>query len=294
MNEAPAPHVELAGLDDLWFQVGGTLCNYTCRHCFISCSPRNDRHGFLSLEAVKGWLDQSVPLGVKEYYYTGGEPFLNCELPDILAETLRYGPASVLTNASVLRPQWLERLAEAEAASPYSLEFRVSLDGWSAETNDPIRGAGTFARTLRGLEQLLSHGFLPIVTAARTWPPEKEAEAVDRFVSMLRERGYSRPRLKLLPTLLLGAEEQRTRGYAALERVEPWMLEGFDRSTLLCDHSRLVSDRGVHVCPILLEAPDALLGQSLVEAARPFALRHGACFTCHQHGAICANPTGRG
>jgi hypothetical protein len=111
---------------------------------------------------------------------------------------------------------------------------------------------------------------------------------------MLRAHGYSRPRLKLLPTLLLGAEAQRTRGYGALERVEPWMLEGFDRSTLLCDHSRLVSDRGVHVCPILLEAPDGLLGQTLSEAARPIALSHGACFTCYQHGSICANPSGRG
>jgi hypothetical protein len=67
------------------------------------------------------------------------------------------------------------------------------------------------------------------------------------------------------------------------------MLEGFDQANLVCNRSRIVTDRGVHVCPILIEQPDSLLGQTLKEATRPFALRHGACFTCYQYGAICSN-----
>ena len=47
-----APPVALQHLDQLWFQVGGTLCNLTCRHCFISCSPHNHDFGFLSLEDI--------------------------------------------------------------------------------------------------------------------------------------------------------------------------------------------------------------------------------------------------
>ncbi len=34
------------------------------------------------------------------------------------------------------------------------------------------------------------------------------------------------------------------------------MMQGYDRSQLICQHSRLVTDRGVWVCPILLDAPD--------------------------------------
>lgn len=297
MTSTDVPHVPLAHLDHLWFQVTGTLCNYTCRHCFISCSPHNRDFGFLSLEQVRQRLEESVGLGVKEYYFTGGEPFLHPDLPTMLAETLQYGPATVLTNASVLRDDWLERLAAAESASCYSLEFRVSLDGFSPETNDPVRGDGTFERTLRGVRRLVAHGFLPIITAARTWPDEQDQTVVGRFVSLLRDLGYSRPRIKLLPTLRLGAEEQRTRGYGLDERVTAEMLDGYDRSQLVCDHSRLVSDRGVHVCPILLYAPDSRLGTTLREAAVPFALRHGACWTCWQFGAICSNPSvgvGRG
>src|SRR5262249_33598768 len=66
LPEYPAPSVPLAHLDDLWFQVAGTLCNLTCQHCFISCSPHNRDFGFLDLATVQRLLDESVPLGVKE------------------------------------------------------------------------------------------------------------------------------------------------------------------------------------------------------------------------------------
>ena len=44
------------------------------------------------------------------------------------------------------------------------------------------------------------------------------------------------------------------------------MMAGFDSGLLICNHSRIVTDRGVFVCPILIEAPDARLGTTLSEA----------------------------
>jgi uncharacterized Fe-S cluster-containing radical SAM superfamily protein len=285
------PAVGLSSLDHLWFQVAGTRCNLTCRHCFISCSPENDAFGFLSLEQVRGYLAESVRLGVKEYYFTGGEPFLNRDMVPILAETLRWGPATVLTNGTVFREDWLAALAKAEADSLYSLEFRVSIDGFSPETNDPIRGEGSFKAALHGVMQLVRHGFLPIITAARTWPDEEDEAVLGQFTATLIAAGYARPRLKILPTLRLGAETARTHGYAADERVDTAMLAGFDITQLICEHSRMVTDRGVYVCPILIDSPQARLGNSLAESFRAFPLSYGACFTCYQYGAICANPS---
>src|SRR6266542_617703 len=285
-----APIVPLSHLDDLWFQVAGTLCNLTCRHCFISCSPHNREFGFLRLADVKRRLDESVALGVKEYYFTGGEPFLNPDMTAILELTLHYGPATVLTNGTVFKEEWLDRLARAEAKSPYSLEFRVSIDGFTAAANDPVRGSGTFERAMRGVRQLLAHRFLPIITVTRTRDDQDDAELVAGFLATLRANGYDRPRLKVLPTLRIGAEAQRQRGYRDEERVTPEMMEGFDQGKLVCSHSRIVTDRGVYVCPILVEAPDALLGETLAESLRDYALRHQACYTCYQYGNICSNP----
>ena len=294
---AKAPSIELTSLDHLWFQVSGTLCNLTCHHCFIRCSPKNDTFGYLSLADVQRRLEESVALGVKEYYFTGGEPFLNRDMVPILVETLRYGPATVLTNGTVLGSEWLAALSQAEHNSLYSLEFRVSIDGFSPETNDPIRGEGTFDRAMRGVVALVEHGFLPIITAARTWPDEQEANVVGRFVKMLRESGYERPRLKILPTLHLGAEAERTHGYRESERVTESMIVDYDVSQLICEHSRMVTDRGVYVCPLLIESDDARLGSELFDSLGPYEIKHGACFTCFQYGSICSNPSsgvGRG
>jgi molybdenum cofactor biosynthesis enzyme MoaA len=287
--ESDAPTVHLAHLDDLWCQSTGTLCNLACRHCFISCSPRNDRFGFISRKDVERALAESVRLGVKEYYFTGGEPFLHPELVPIVCRTLELGPVTILTNATLLRDDWLRELAYAEANSPYSLEFRVSLDSFDPASNDAIRGQGVFARTLRGIRQLLEHGFLPIITVAHVDESISPHELFFRFVEMLRAHGYSRPRVKILPLLRIGAEAVRGRPYQPDERVTPEMLHDFDLDQLLCRHARVVTDRGVYVCPILLEAEDARIGEDLSSGLGGFALRYQACYTCYLHGAICAN-----
>jgi molybdenum cofactor biosynthesis enzyme MoaA len=290
-DPAATPVLEPGHLDALWLQVTGTLCNLRCGHCFISCAPDNRAFGLLSIPEVERRLDESVRLGVREYYVTGGEPFLHPGIVDILTLALAYGPTTVLTNGTLLKPRQVEALAAAAAASRYSLEFRLSIDGPDPAANDALRGAGAFARAMEGFDRLVSHGFLPIVTVVRTWEADAESEVYRRFVALLRERGCAKPRVKTMPALRIGAEAERSGGYRADERVVHGMLEDYDLDQLACAHARVVTDRGIWVCPILLDAPDANLGDDLVAAARaPFALSHAACHTCWLHGAVCANP----
>lgn len=283
-----APSVALESLDDLWFQVAGTLCNIECAHCFISCGPSSRAFGLMTKESVVAALEASRPLGVKEYYFTGGEPFLHRDLIAILEATLAIGPATVLTNGLVLPEKTLDELVRIEAESPYSLEIRVSLDGATPAENDPIRGAGTFGKALDGIARLVSRGFLPIVTVTRPWAADDGA-LFDAFVSLLRAAGYGRPRIKMIPILKIGAEEGRGGGYAPDEWVTEDMMLGFDAGELLCSRSRIVTDRGVSVCPILIEKDDARLGPDLASATRPYALAHQACYSCYLWGAICSN-----
>ena len=284
-----APLQPLHSLDAVWFQVAGTRCNLTCAHCFISCSPKNDAFGFLSLADVEARLQEAAALGVKEFYFTGGEPFLNKQMTDILVRTLDFGPATVLTNGLVLKDEWLRRLRAAEAASRYGLEFRVSVDGPDAATNDLVRGEGTFEKALDGVQMLVGHGFLPILTMTRVWAEEDDFAVMGRFREVLAGRGYARPRIKLLPRLQIGAEAERTVAYEPSERVTAAMMAGYDDSQLVCSSARVVTDRGVHVCPILIDSPDSRMGATLAEADGPFPLSHGACFTCWRYGAICSN-----
>ena len=95
--------------------------------------------------------------------------------------------------------------------------------------------------------------------------------------------------MKILPLFRLGAEAKRTRGYSAQELLTEAHMRGFDPLKLQCSTSRMVTSRGVYVCPILIDAPDARLGGTLRESLRPFPLAHGACHTCWATGATCRN-----
>jgi hypothetical protein len=167
--------------------------------------------------------------------------------------------------------------------------MRVSLDGLTAAMNDPIRGEGTFDTTVAGMRALAEAGFLPIVTVAQTWSDADDARLREGFHDFLRREGITRPRVKILPLFLLGREETRSRSYAPAEFLTDEHMRGFDPWILQCSNSRMVTSRGVYVCPILVDAPDALLAPTLREAMRPFPLAHGACHTCWATGASCRN-----
>ena len=287
VSAANAPRVALKALDTLWFQVGGTLCNLACTHCFVSCSPTNHTHEFMTLGQVRGYLDEAAKLGVREYYFTGGEPFLNPEMEAILEATLAVGPATVLTNGLLLSPSRCARLKALADATDYSLDLRVSLDGYDAASNDPIRGAGTFDRILAGVRNLADAGLNPVITVTEVCPEAATDEGKERFFALLRSLGLDRPRLKILPVFQIGAEAERAGAYESWQRLRAGEVPEDGLEHLQCSGCRMATDQGVWVCPILVNEPSARLGDSLADALGTFSLKHPACWTCHAYGVSC-------
>jgi sulfatase maturation enzyme AslB (radical SAM superfamily) len=284
---ATAPRVELKSLDTLWFQVGGTVCNLACTHCFVSCSPTNHTHEMMTLAEVKRYLDEAARLGVREYYFTGGEPFLNPEMEEILEATLAVGPATVLTNGLLLDPVRCARLKALAEGSDYSLDFRVSIDGYDAATNDPIRGAGTFERILAGARNLVLAGLNPVITVTEVCPDAVTDSGKERFFELLRSLGIDRPRLKVLPVFRIGAEAERAGGYESWQRLREGDVPEGGWDHLQCSACRMATDQGVWVCPILVNEPSARMGEALADTLGSFPLDHSACWTCHVYGVSC-------
>jgi MoaA/NifB/PqqE/SkfB family radical SAM enzyme len=281
------PRVGLRSLDTLWFQVAGTVCNLACTHCFVSSSPTNRTHELLSLAEIRPFLDEAVTLGVKELYFTGGEPFLNPEMESILEVALRVAPATVLTNGLLLDPERCRRLSHLADQTDYSLDFRVSLDGFSPEANDPIRGEGTFERILRGVSNLVAAGLNPVITVTEVYKENSSESGKERFFEILRDLGVTKPRLKILPVFQIGAEAERTSAYESWQRLRESDALDAQWSHLQCSSCRMVTDQGVWVCPILVNEPQGKMGQTLSDTLEPFALEHPACWTCHVYGVSC-------
>ena len=290
----PFPEQPFHHLDELWIQVAGTVCNLTCTHCFVTCGPDETRHAMMTRGEVAGRVAEGLALGVREVYLTGGEPFLNPELEPIVEDTLAHVPVSILTNGTLFTERRIAWLAECSRRSALTLELRVSLDGLDAAAHDAFRGAGTWARTLRGLVALDAAGLLPIVTV--TQPAGEDARGfAARAVAALRAEGLRTPRLKLLPMFELGRERTRRattpglvmpRDSGSLATLPP---EAFDPHRLQCGHTRAVTSQGVFVCPLLVDEPGGRMSDTLADAMRPYPLAHRACGTCWVTGMTCAN-----
>ncbi len=294
-----APECPFPGLDTLWIQVAGLLCNLRCAHCFNASGPGERGMAPLSREEVRALLDEAETLGVRDVVFTGGEPFLLPEMADIAADALRRFPVTILTNGTLLDRRTVDRLAEAAGESRFSLEVRVSLDAPEEKENDAIRGKGCFAKAIAGAARLEAAGIPPIVTAVRlrddgALPGREELAA---FEEAMRAAGIRRPRVKFLPVFRIGREEERGGGYAATDRVTEELAVLLEAERLLCATARTATSLGVWPCPILVNEAGARMGDGLRSSFRPFPLSHAACSTCLRHGAVCANfapPPGEG
>ena len=286
-NRKIIPEVPFKHLETLWLQVGGTLCNLECKHCFISCGPKNDTIAMMTLSQVKERLKESETLGVKDYYITGGEVFINPEIFEILVSILGYGPLDVLTNGTQITAEKAQLLKEIQGASDHPLRFRVSMENFEEVANDAIRGKNAYRKAVTGIRNLTQAGFSPILTITRSWKVEQDREMELQFIEFLRANRVSQPQIKILPGFMLGKLAENERPYNVEERVTQACFENFDITQLQCATSRMATGEGVYVCPILVDNPKARMGKNIEETLRPFPLAHAACYTCRVTGMTC-------
>ena len=169
------------GLRELWIQINNA-CNLTCTHCLVSSGP-GGIPGMATEEIVK-LIDRGKALGVERIYMTGGEPFLRKDIFDLIHHaTDKHGlEFIVLTNATLFAGRIREGLASLDREK---VRFQVSIDGARPETNDPIRGAGTFVKALDGAKILSDLGFdvsLTTVTTEENLSELAEIPAIVRSV----------------------------------------------------------------------------------------------------------------
>ena len=268
-------------------QVGGTLCNLQCTHCFISCGPQNDTHEMMTLNEVRTHLEESKSLGVKDYYITGGEVFINPEIFEILEAILTFGPLDVLTNGTLITAEKAERLRSIQQRVSHRLQFRVSMESFDEEANNKIRGKDAFRRAVTGIRNLAHAGFSPILTITRSWEEDDDAKMEAQFLEFLANNDVPAPRIKVLPGFLLGRLAENIRQYEEDEHVTEQCFENYDITHLQCASSRMAAKTGVYVCPILVDKDEARMGDTIADTLRPFPLAHSACYTCRVTGMTC-------
>ena len=243
----------------------------------------------MTLAQVRQRLDEAKGMAILDFYITGGEIFLNPEIFEILEEILTSGPLNKLTNGTLLTPKKCARLRELENRSPNRMTFRVSMEHFDETANDKVRGKHSYRKALEGIANLVETGFSPILTVTRSWDEKDDKKMEERFLSILKEKKTPAPRIKILPSFLMGRQAETNRPYSEDEYVTEKCFENYDTANLQCASCRMATSTGVYVCPILVDEPIGLMGETLQETLRPFSLAHSACYTCRVTGMTCKN-----
>ena len=131
-------------------------CNLACDYCCAASSPRA-RPRRLPVEVAARACEEFAGLGGHEILITGGEPFLDPDLGELIRVSARWAPVTVLTNAMVLARG--SRRRTLDALDPTTVTMQVSLDSGTPPLHDRHRGTGSFESARAGIALLRELGF---------------------------------------------------------------------------------------------------------------------------------------
>jgi hypothetical protein len=290
----PRAVVALARLRTLWFNTG-TLCNLTCKTCYIESSPRNDRLVYLGAEDVAPYLDEldAARAGPIEIGFTGGEPFMNPSFMAILALVLERGHrALVLTNA--MRPM-MKRKAALLALNEHHgarLTLRVSLDHYGEALHTEERGPRAWPEALKGVLWLAESGFTVHVAGRTRWG-ESEASLRAGYARLFAALGLGLDANDKTALVLFPEMDERLDVPEISEAC--WGILNKRPDAMMCASSRMVVRRKgddhavVMPCTLLPYDDRFLMGRTLEEARAPVALNHPHCARfCVLGGGSCS------
>ncbi len=284
--------VALTRLDTLWINTG-TLCNITCRNCYIESSPSNDRLAYIARDEANAFYDEIAAgaWGTREIGFTGGEPFLNPQILGLLEDALARGfEALVLTNAMqpMQRPKIKTGLLDLKRRFGARLTLRVSLDHHGQTLHEAERGERTWAAAIAGLDWLAGNGF-KVAIAARTCWNEPEADTRAGYARLVAQHGW--PIDAADPAQLVLLPEMDGRRDVPEITTRCWGILHKRPEDVMCATSRMVVKRkgaarpSVVPCTLLPYDPLFDMGATLGEALKADGgmFEAGAVKLCHPH-----------
>lgn len=126
-------------------------CNAKCGFCDIWEQPSP----YVTIENVRANLGDLKKLGVKVIDFTGGEPLLHRQLPEILSLAKDLGFITTVTSNGLLYP----KKAKSLAGLIDMLHF--SLDSYEQKQHDAMRGVACYQSVLSSIDIALELGERP-------------------------------------------------------------------------------------------------------------------------------------
>ena len=289
-NKARA-FIESKKLKTLWFNTG-TLCNLTCKNCYIESSPKNDRLSYLSFDEFKMFVNESIQneMGTEEIGFTGGEPFMNKDIFKMIKYSLDNGfKTLVLTNA--MKPM-MNNKNDLNKLNHLNLSIRVSIDHYNKDKHEQIRGPNSWGPMIEGLKWLSENKFNYCLATRLMWNEDEETtrrnfkKFIDQYQLTLDVENKNQ-----LVTFAEMDEKQDTPEITT----ECWGILNKNPDTVMCSTSRMIVKKkgnenpSVIACTLLPYKQEFDLGDSLKESMKKIYLNHPHCSKfCVLGGSSCS------
>ena len=128
-------------------------CNLRCVHCYAHATESSTKDE-LSTEEGRTLIDDLSAFGVPVLLFSGGEPLVRKDLPELASYAVSKGMRAVIsTNGTLITPTTAKTLKEIGLSY-----VGISLDGME-DVNDRFRGVkGAFAKAIEGIENCKAAG----------------------------------------------------------------------------------------------------------------------------------------
>jgi mycofactocin radical SAM maturase len=228
-------------------------CNLSCVHCLSSSGLRDPDE--LSTSEALGVVDELAGMQVFYVNIGGGEPTIRPDFEEIISYAVeRAVGVKFSTNGTTMTPARARRLA----AMDY-LDIQISLDGATSATNDPVRGAGSFAAAVRAMERLADADFGPFKVSVVV--TRHNAGELEEMLSLAGSFGAELRVTRLRPA---------GRGVRVWDELRPTAAQLRDVHRFLSDHYEvLTGDSFFHLGPL---GDEPLPGLNLCGAGRVVCL----------------------
>jgi molybdenum cofactor biosynthesis enzyme MoaA len=288
-DNQPRGYIDPHALQELWFHTG-TACNLSCSFCLEGSKPGDNRLNRIKLADVTGLMTEAVELGVEQFSFTGGEPFIIKDFVNILSFATGLRPCLVLTNGTDPLLKRLHQVAELKN-SEYPLSFRISIDWPDEQRHDAERGSGAFQQSLQAITELQKLGFN--VSLARQMEADENAANVDAaFQHRVNAAGYKGDiRIVAFPDFAVPNAHPDVPDVS--EDCMTRHQNENSRRDFMCAFSKMVikteGRMRVYACTLVDDDERYDLGSNLRAAMEQrIMLAHHRCYACFAFGSSCS------
>lgn len=147
-------------------------CNSRCAFCNIW---QNKKKINARLEDVKNNINHLKRIGVRAIDFTGGEPLLNKQLPEMLEYSKKKGFYNILTTNAINYPRYSKKI------NPYVDELLISIISTNKNKHEKIHGKGSFNKLKESVKIAKEDGKKILLCYILTNNNVKELKSVINF-----------------------------------------------------------------------------------------------------------------